>query len=559
MNTNSHTAGTPQVGTVYLVGAGPGDASLITRRGYYLLHNVADVVLVDALVDPTLLAELPENVERRYVGKRSGNHVMPQRDIQTLMIDLAKAGKNVVRLKGGDPLIFGRGGEEAVALREAGVPFEIVPGITAAIAATTYAGIPLTFRRKATYAVLFTANAAPARGDEHGVIPLQDFAKLHDGTLVAYMGVKVLDKVAAALIEDGMPADQPAAMIERGATGAQKVVRAPLCELAAKAKEANIRPPALIVIGPTTALAEKIGWYTPGPLAQKRVIVTRPKGQAAELIDGLRELGAEVLHIPAIRFEERYEKGEWDELLLTVEQHRKQHHGSPKWLVFTSGNGVRFFFDGLQQMGQDVRWTGPFKIAAVGVSTADELAKHGLNADLIPQVSTGKALGEALVTLLRDSMAGALAPDDHKRDMAGASAQDDHKRNMPGTSVPDSLVIRVRGELGNPAVETALEGADVKVLSHTVYTTVDAPTDELDHAWMHQRDPDIVIFTSGSTFQAFRRQWGEEEADRLLKAATICSIGPVTSSLIRGMGYHVALEADPHNNEGILRCLSSNG
>jgi uroporphyrinogen III methyltransferase / synthase len=530
MNTNSHTPVEPKVGTVYLVGAGPGDASLITRRGYDLLMNHADVVLVDALVDPSLLSELPDRVERRYVGKRAGQHVMPQHDIEALMVELAKSGKNVVRLKGGDPLIFGRGGEEAVTLREAGVPFEIVPGITAAIAATTYAGIPLTYRRKACYAVLFTANAAPARDDEHGVIPLHEFAKLKDGTLVAYMGVRVLAKVAEALIEDGMPADQPAAMIERGATGAQKVVRAPLSELATKAKEANIRPPALIVIGPTTALAEQIAWYEPGPLAQKRVVVTRPAGQSQELVDGLRELGADVLHIPAIRFEERFNRNAWESLLESVDVHRSQHHGASKWLVFTSENGVRYFFDGLKKMGRDLRWTGSFKIAAVGVATGNELEKRGLNPDLIPQTSTGKALGEELAGLI--------------------------EQDTNDGSTENSLVIRVRGELANPAVEAALENAGVTVHPITVYATVDAPIDELDRAWMHQKDPDILTFTSGSTFQAFRRQWGEEEADRLLKACTICSIGPVTSSLIRGMGFDVAHEADPHNNEGILKVLA---
>ncbi len=528
MNTNSHTSEQHKIGTVYLVGAGPGDASLITRRGYELLHQ-ADVVLVDALVDPALLAELPDHVERRYVGKRAGHHVMPQEQIQELLVELAQAGKNVVRLKGGDPLIFGRGGEEAVALREAGVPFEIVPGVTAAIAATTYAGIPLTYRRKACYSVLFTANAAPARDDEHGVVPLQDFAKLKDGTLVAYMGVRVLDKVAAALIEDGMPADQPAAMIERGATGAQRVVRAPLSELAATAKDANIRPPALIVIGPTTALAEQISWYEPGPLAQKRVVVTRPAGQSKVLVDGLRELGAEVLHIPAIRFEERFDRDAWQQMLDTVATHRKQHHGAQRWLVFTSENGVRFFFDGLRKMDRDLRFTGLFKIAAVGVATGAALKERCLNADFIPQTSTGKALGDELAALLGDGVAGA--------------------------SAPDSLVIRVRGELGNPAVESALQDANVPVHPLTVYTTVDHPIDELDRAWMDQRDPDIVIFTSGSTFQAFRRQWGEEEADRVLKAATVCSIGPVTSSLIRGLGYEVQIEAEVHNNSGLLEAL----
>ncbi|MCB2213102.1 uroporphyrinogen-III C-methyltransferase [bacterium] len=521
MNTNSHSPKEPSVGTVYLVGAGPGDAGLITRRGYDLLHNHADVVLVDALVDPSLLAELPAHVERRYVGKRAGHHVMKQDKIQELLVETAKAGKNVVRLKGGDPLVFGRGGEEAVVLREAGIPYEIVPGITAATAATAYSGIPLTFRRKSCYAVLFTANAAPAREGECGVIPLADFAKLKDGTLVAYMGVRVLAKVAEQLIKDGMPADQPAAVIERGATGAQKVVRAPLSELAEKAKTEDVKPPALIVIGEVTELPDQIAWYEPGPLATKRVVVTRPVGQARELVDGLRGLGAEVLHIPAIRFEERFDRDTWDALLTDVDARRAKSPGQVGWLVFTSENGVRFFFNGLRRMGRDIRFTGPFKLAAVGVATGEALAEYGLTADLVPQTATGKALGAEL---------------------AEVATQGD-------------LVIRVRGELGNPAVETALANADVTVSPLTVYTTLDASIDELDQAWMHQKDPDYIVFTSGSTLQAFRRQWGDEEADRILNATKIVSIGPVTSSLIRGMGYDIALEADPHNNAGILEVL----
>jgi len=303
-----------QVGKVYLVGAGPGDPDLITWRGMEALGR-ADVVCVDALVDPTLVASLPDNIEKHYVGKHAGHHSVPQDQIQELLIRLAREGKTVVRLKGGDPFIFGRGGEEALALAEAGVPFEVVPGVTAAVAASAYAGIPITHRCLATFALMLTAHETPDKDSNGATVPWDDLARLSGGTLAGYMGVKTLPKVVDRLVTGGMNPATPGAVIERGTTGGQKVVTAPLSRLPEEAMKAGIKPPALFVIGDVVSLKEKIGWFDPGPLAGKRVMVTRPTNQAGPMYEKLRRLGASVIPAPTIYVEGRYVEAAWKRML----------------------------------------------------------------------------------------------------------------------------------------------------------------------------------------------------------------------------------------------------
>lgn len=498
-------------GIVYLVGAGPGDPGLITRRGYDVLHH-ADAICVDALVDPVLLADVSEDVERYYVGKHAGYHTLKQEGIQELIIRLAKEGKRVVRLKGGDPFVFGRGGEEALALREAGIPFEIVPGVTAAVAASAYAGIPITQRKMACFALMLTAHEMPDKDSSCATLPWPEIAKLTGGTIAGYMGVKTLPKVIERLVDGGMDPETPAALIERGTMGGQKVVTSTLLKLADDGQAAGIKPPALFVIGEVVSLSEQINWLNPAPLAGKRVMVTRPALQAMPMIQSLQQLGATVVPAPTIRVAPTFIEASWKRMLAQPDR--------GGWIIFTSENGVRYFMEGLDKAGKDVRFLGRFKIAAIGSGTRDELASRGLKADFVPSRASTAVLSEEL----------------------------------PAHLEKGEWVIRVRGNLGDTNVEKALAAAGAEVQAQYVYETVTAPLNDLVRAWVHDVAPDVITFTSGSAFTGFLEQWGEE-AEEILRGAKLASVGPFTSRIIRDEGYDVAIEADPYNVPGLVDAI----
>ncbi len=496
-------------GKVYLIGAGPGVAELITWRGLELLAT-ADVVCFDALVDPTLVVTLPPTIERIYVGKRAGQHSKPQDEITQLLVKLASEGRTVARLKGGDPFIFGRGGEEARELVKAGIPFEIVPGVTAASAATAYCGIPLTCRGEVTVASLFTAHEDPDK-DEAKRLNYHRLAEL-DGTLAGYMGIARLPQVVELLITGGRDPETPAAVIERGATPAQRMVKAPLKDLPAEVEKAGLKPPALIVVGKTVAMSEGLQWYRPGPLAGKRVLVTRPADQAGPMYNALKKLGAWVVPAPAIRTQNHLDLKGWESFNNLLEK--------PGWLVFTSENGVRFFMRNLFRIGGDIRILGMFRIAVIGAGTKRALGEMGVQADFVPSTFTGKTLGEEL-----------------------------GKHIIRGDNV-----VRVRGNLGEPVVETLLDQAGAKVLPLQVYVTETAPLDDGVRAWVREAPLDYVTFTSGSTATSFVEQWGDEGRE-LVDGAKVVSIGPMTSNVVRELGFQVDLQAEPHDVEGIVATI----
>ncbi len=500
------------VGKVYLVGAGPGDPGLITWRGIEVL-GLADVVCIDQLVDPTIIATLPSDVERYFVGKYAGNHTLPQNEIEDIMIKLAKDGKNVVRLKGGDPFVFGRGGEEAIALKNAGIPFEVVPGVTSAVAAAAYAGIPITQRELSTFAMLLTAHESPDKEESAATVPYEQLAKLEGGTFAGYMGVKTLPRIAGGLIKNGMDKDIPAALIERGTTGAQKTVISTLENLAEDGKKAGIKPPAMFVIGDVVGLSEKIDWFDPGPLAGKRVMVMRPADQATHYYDRLRKLGASVIPAPSIWTKENFHSIEWAKVLEIGNE-------TSGWIVFTSENGVRYFFNHLFKMGCDIRWMGSWKIAAIGLNTEKALKKFALRADFIPSKSTSLVLAEEFPELLKE----------------------------------EDFVIRVRGNLGDQKIEKAINESGSKAISLEVYETVTSKLDETVRAWVAQAPIDILTFTSGSTFISFIEQWGDEGRE-MLKSVPIASIGPATSAIIREAGYEIAVQAEVYNIDGLAEAL----
>ncbi|MBD3167655.1 uroporphyrinogen-III C-methyltransferase [bacterium] len=497
-------------GRVYLVGAGPGDPELITWRGLQIL-GMAEAVCYDALVDPTLIVTLPRDVERHYVGKRAGLHAMPQEQINELLIRLAREGKRVVRLKGGDPFIFGRGGEEALALVEAGIPFEVVPGVTAASAATAYAGMPLTHRGVATWATMLTAHETPNKASQQ--LPLAELGALPCGTITGYMGISRLESVCRTVMDAGRAGDTPAAVIEWGATPKQRVVRATLATLPEAVEQAGLKPPGLFVIGDTVQLADHLAWYTPGPLADRRILVTRPAHQASRMYEMLRSLGATPIPAPSIQINP----------VLDEDGLRRFYENRDRggWIVFTSENGVNMFCAELLEGELDWRALGGFKIAGIGEGTVHALHRAGLKADFHPS----------------------------RANIATLSTE------LPAHVAKGDFVVRVRGNLGDEKVERALESAGCDVLPLEVYRTSTAPLSEDVRIWVERRPLDAIAFTSGSTITAYAEQWGYDRAHRMANEAAVFTVGPMTTQIAEAEGYTVAAEADPTSVPGLVQTI----
>lgn len=378
-------------GKVYLVGAGPGDLGLFTLKGRKVLE-AADVVVYDALVGDSILSLIPENAKKIDVGKRSCHHKMKQEDINVVLLEEAEKGNLVVRLKGGDPFLFGRGGEELELLVEHGIPYEIVPGITSPIAVPAYNGIPVTHRD-------FTSSLHIITGHKRANQKLNiNFKALVDteGTLVFLMGVSALPDIMEGLLEAGIDRDMPAAILQKGTTARQKRIVATVSTLEEEVKRQGIETPAIIVVGKVCALADTFGWYEKLPLAGYKVLVTRPKGLASTMSIRLREQGAEVLEMPAVR-------------LVPIEENIKLKHAlmnlkNYQWIVFTSPSGVRIFFEELEAMELDIRSLMGAKFAVLGKGTAKALRERGFHADIMPKIFDGEHLGEEL--------AKAAEPDD---------------------------------------------------------------------------------------------------------------------------------------------------
>ena len=369
---------------VFLVGAGPGDPDLISVRGLRLLEQ-ADVVLYDRLVDPSLVARAPAGAELIYVGKRSAQHTVPQDGINELILEHARTGKLVVRLKGGDPFIFGRGGEEAAYVRAAGVACEIVPGISAGYGAPAYAGIPVTHRGIASHVTFVTGHEDPTKEEAH-----IDWDKLASdvGTLVIFMGVKNLPQVVEQLVSRGRSADTPVALIRYGTLPKQRTVVGTLADIVEKVAAAKLRPPAITIVGEVVNLREHLRWFEDRPLFGKRVVVTRPRAQAVAQMQALRDLGAEVVAFPTIRIEPVSASPEIDAMLRALHEY--------DLIVFTSVNGVECFFDRLAESGGDVRRLHRATVAAIGPKTADACRVRGLNPDVLPATYVAEGVLAAL-------------------------------------------------------------------------------------------------------------------------------------------------------------------
>jgi uroporphyrinogen III methyltransferase/synthase len=480
-------------GRVAFVGAGPGDPGLLTARALELIA-VADVILYDRLVGPGALDGARPDAELRYVGKEGGGESASQAEIEAAMVELARGGAFVVRLKGGDPFVFGRGGEEALAVRAAGIDFEVVPGVTAGVAAAAYAGIPVTHRGAASAVALVTAHEDPAK--EESALDWTALAAF-PGTLVFYMGVRRLEALAERLIAAGRPSGEPAAVIERGTLPGQRAILGTLGSIAADAARAGVGAPAVTLVGEVAALGGELAWREAGPLDGVSVAVTRARAQASELAGRLRALGAEVVEAPSIRIVPRADP--------------LPPLAGFDLVCLTSANGVELLFERLAARGEDARALAGARVAAIGPGTAAALARHGVIADVVPQRFVAEGLVEALASV---PVARAL--------IARAQGARD--------TLPDALTAR---------------GASVEVVS--LYETVAEPLDPSVARAVARAD--YVTFTSSSTVRFFL------ESASPVAATRIVSIGPVTSATLREHGLEPHVEASEHDIDGVVAAI----
>ena len=494
--------------TVYLVGAGPGDARLLTLRGAELLRR-ADVVIYDALANPELLQLAPPTAEFVSRGKIMA---MPQAEITALIIQRARAGKTVVRLKGGDPFVFGRGGEEAEALAAEKIPFEIVPGVSSITAVPNYAGIPLTHREHCSSFTVFTGHSDST--EEATALRYDQIAKI-PGTKVVLMGTERLEEWSQSLIANGMSPQTPIAVIHRGTTGRQKAVTGTLATIAALAAKQKIAPPALTILGDVVKLRGKLNWFENRPLFGRRIVVTRRTEQAGSFAQRLAELGADVLEVPTIKITMPLEKDAIVDCLLEL--------NSYDWLVFTSANGVTMFFDIFFRRFQDLRDLGGARIAAVGPATAAKLRELHLQVDLTPEEFTGRKIAEAF------------------------------KKYQDIENVKMCLL---RAEVANRDLPDALAELGAIVDDIAIYKTV--PETE-DHGGACERlleeGADWVTFTSSSTVEHFHARFDLPKLMKQFPALKIASIGPETSKAIAALKLKPALEAKEHTTDGLIAAL----
>ncbi len=486
-------------GIVHLVGAGPGDPGLMTRRSLELIA-AADAILYDRLIPADALEGARPDAELIYVGKAPGDVAMTQDGINAKLVELGLGGRNVVRLKGGDSFVFGRGGEEAEDLRAAGVAFEVVPGVTSGVAAPAYAGIPVTHRDLASAVAFVTGHEDPEKGAKTALD--WDALARFPGTLVLYMGVKNLPTIAARLLEAGRPADHPAAVIQHGTLPTQRTATATLSGIAAEVAAQGIRAPAITVIGPAASMRDTLAWLERRPLHGRSVAVTRARAQASGLAARLRTLGAEVVETPAIRIEPRPVPAELAD------------PSGYSLICVTSPNGAHLLMDGLDANGLDARALHGATVAAIGPGTAKELAARGIAPDVVPPRSIAESLVEALEAV----------PVDGKRVMVARAAE---ARDL----LPDALAER---------------GALVDVVP--LYDTVAEPLSEAQGTALEAAD--YVTFTSSSTVRFLM-----EAAGTFPEHARLVSIGPVTSATAREYGLEVHAEAVSHDIDGLVQAL----
>lgn len=498
-------------GRVYLVGAGPGDPGLLTRRAEQCL-GTADVVVHDYLVPLRLLEGVRADAEVVRLG-RSHDDRLRQDAVETLLIDHARAGKTVVRLKNGDPFLFGRGGEEAEALTRAGIPFEVVPGVSSAFAVPAYAGIPLTHREHASLVTIVTGHQAH---DAPPALPWESLAR-QGGTLVFLMGMQQLSNIMTALTAHGLDPDTPAAAIRWGTTGSQATETATVATLAARVRAAGLGPPACIVVGGVVALRERLRWFEERPLFGRRVIVTRPKAQAAALAELLEEQGAEVVSFPTIALEPAPDAA--------AVEHAVAAAGAYDWVVFTSANGVQVFFDRFAARGQDVRELARTRLAAIGPETAAQLERRLLRPALVPS----EYRAEGLLAALRDD------------------------------EVRGRRFLLPRAEGARSVLPETLRARGARVDEVITYRAVPPPAADVSglRAALESGTIDALTFTSSSTVTNFVAMLGEADVRRLVRDGrpAVACIGPVTADTARALRLRVDVIPEAYTAAALARAV----
>jgi len=496
---------------VYLVGAGPGDPGLLTLRGLECIQR-ADVIVYDHLVNPVLLRHARPGAELICAGKSARRHTLTQAETNALLIAKAREGKVVVRLKGGDPLVFGRGGEEGQELRKAGVVFEVVPGVSSCIAAPACAGIPVTHRGVATAFMVVTGHEDPAKGESQ--VDWKVVAQF-PGTRVILMGVERISEITSELITHGCAADTPAAIIRLGTTPRQQTLVGTVGTISSLAAQTQLQPPAIIVLGEVVRLREQLEWFERRPLFGKRIVVTRSREQASELARQLLELGADVLEIPTIAIRPPKNAAPLREAVRSI--------GTYDWLVFTSPNGVDAFFRVFFSKHEDIRDLGALKIAAIGSATAQKLAALHLQVDLQPAQFTG----EALLEMFRKEV-----------------SCENLKFLLPRADLADEKLARGLEDLGG-----IVDDLDA-------YQTVPDREDWTGHrARLLAEGADILTFTSSSTVNNFCDLVNVTALLRQFPHMRVVSIGPQTSAAARARGLEIAAEAREHTVAGLVETV----
>jgi uroporphyrinogen III methyltransferase/synthase len=498
------------ISTVYLVGAGPGHPGLLTLRAVECLRQ-ADLVLYDKLVSPILLDHAPASAEKRCVTELAAHHDQRVVPIHEVMIAAARAGRKVVRLKGGDPFVFGRGAEEAEVLRQAGIPFEIVPGITAALGAAAFAGISLTHRAHASAVAFVTGHENPHKPES--ILDWNALARF-PGTLVIYMGMSRIDRIVASLLAEGKDPKTPAAVVQHATLGTQHTLVAPLGDLPRRVREEGLAAPALILISPVVALRDELAWFERRPLFGKRVLVTRPRQQAGDMVHRLIDLGAVPYVLPTVEIREPADWAPVDLAIRALKQYA--------WLVFTSANGVTAFLGRLEKLGFDLRALGNTRLAAIGPKTAEALQSYHLQPDLVPRRFQSEDLAAALRTQIKAGERVLLARADRGRDI-------------------------LREQLASIC----------QVEQIAVYSQVDAVggDEEILNA-LRRGEIEFVTLTSSNIAKSLLVRL-DATCRRRIESGEIklISISPVTSAEIQKLGYPVAAEAKRATTEGMIEVL----
>lgn len=496
-------------GKVYLIGAGPGDPGLITLKAKKILEE-ADVVIYDYLANPKFLDFCKKDAEKIYVGKKAGQHTLSQEEINHLIVKKAKEGKKIARLKGGDPFLFGRGGEEAEELVKEGISFEVIPGITSAIAVPAYAGIPVTHRDYTSTLAIITGHEA--EGKEESKINFAALSKI--GTLVFLMGVKNLSYIVEKLIKNGKSSDTPVAVIQWGTLPNQKTACGTLKNIVEEVEKKDIKAPAIIVIGEVVKLRDKLNWFENKPLYGKKIVITRTREQASKLAEKLEELGALCYEIPTIKIEPVI-----DQNFYKILENLSQYH----WIIFTSQNTVKIFFQELWKLGKDLRILGKAKIAVIGKATQKTLEEFKIKPDLMPE---DEFTQEGLVSAFSK------------------------------IEIKDKFILIPRAKNARDVLPEKLKemGANVRILPIYETRVCYESKQELDE--ILKEKPDMIIFTSSSTVKNFFELCKEIKRDSF-KDLIFASIGPVTSQTLRDFGFEPHIEAKEYTIDGLVEAIKN--